>query len=61
MNAKYSYLDDLLEEAIEPSYKEQSIEEIVTKLSQKYHLSSEQLTQLKKKAEELPYFKRITR
>jgi len=56
--AKYSYLDDLLEEAVEQPYKGQSIDEIVGGLSQRYQLSSEQLVELKKKAEQLPYFKR---
>lgn len=55
---KYSYLDDLLEEAIEEPYKGQSVDEIVSTLSQKYQLSSDQLIQLKKKAEQLPYFKK---
>lgn len=55
---KYSYLDDLLEEAIEQPYKGQSIDEVVGNLSQRYQLSSDQLVQLKKKAEQLPYFKR---
>lgn len=55
---KYSYLDDLLEEAIEQPYKGQSIDEVVGNLSQRYQLSSDQLVQLKKKAEQLPYFTR---
>lgn len=50
--AKYSYLDDLLEEAIEQPYKGQSIDEIVSGLSQRYQLSSAQLIELKKKAEQ---------
>lgn len=53
---KYSYLEDLLDEAMEPGY-DKPIDDVVSDLTNKYQLNANQAVELRKLASQRPGIK----